>query len=166
MFTVRRTVSRGQSAGPRVASSAVTVTALGPSWLDPNQLIETFGLLGTLIVIFAECGLLVGFFLPGDTLLFTVGRAGRRRARSSSRSWLVIVLVCVAAIAGNQVGYEIGRAAGPALFNRPDSRLFKPEYVERTQRVLRQVRSAGHRARPVRAGRAHLHHGRWPAPGG
>ena len=49
------------------------VTALGPSWLDPNQLVETFGLIGTLIVIFAECGLLIGFFLPGDSLLFTIG---------------------------------------------------------------------------------------------
>ncbi len=108
-----------------------TITALGPSWLDPNQLIETFGLIGTLIVIFAECGLLIGFFLPGDSLLFTVGLLVADD-RIKQPLWLVVLLVCVAAIAGNQVGYLIGRKAGPALFSRPDSRLFKQVYVEKT----------------------------------
>jgi membrane-associated protein len=109
----------------------VPVTALGPSWLDPDQLISTFGLIGLLIVVFAECGLLVGFFLPGDSLLFTAGLLVADD-KITQPLWLVCFLICVAAIAGNQVGYMIGRKAGPALFSRPDSRLFKQEYVDKT----------------------------------
>ena len=109
----------------------VSVTALGPSWLDPNHLISTFGLIGTLVIIFAECGLLVGFFLPGDSLLFTVGLLVAD-GKIHQPLWLVCLLVCIAAVAGNQAGYFIGRKAGPALFNRPDSRLFKQEYVDKT----------------------------------
>ena len=112
-----------------------TVTALGPTWLDPNHLIETFGLIGTLLVIFAECGLLIGFFLPGDSLLFTVGLLVADD-KIKQPLWLVCLLVSVAAIAGNQVGYLIGRKAGPALFNRPDSRLFKQEYVDKTNQFF------------------------------
>jgi len=112
---------------PLVASTS----ALGPSWLDPGQLIEMFGLIGILLIVFAECGLLVGFFLPGDSLLFT---AGLLVARDDINQpiWLVCVLICVAAVAGNQVGYLIGRKAGPAVFSRPDSRLFKQEYVDKS----------------------------------
>jgi membrane-associated protein len=112
-----------------------TVTALGPTWLDPNHLIETFGLIGTLLVIFAECGLLIGFFLPGDSLLFTVGLLVADD-KIKQPLWLVCLLVSVAAIAGNQVGYLIGRKAGPALFNRPDSRFFKQEYVDKTNQFF------------------------------
>ncbi len=108
------------------------VTALGPSLLDPNHLIATFGLIGILVILFAECGLLVGFFLPGDTLLFTAGVLVQRESLHESL-WLVIALEAAAAIAGNLVGYEIGKRGGPAVFTRPDSRLFKPEYVERTR---------------------------------
>ena len=107
------------------------VTALGPSWLDPDQLISTFGLIGLLVIVFAECGLLIGFFLPGDSLLFTAGLLVAD-GRIDQPLWLVCVLVCIAAIAGNQVGYLIGRKAGPALFSRPDSRLFKQGYVDKT----------------------------------
>jgi membrane-associated protein len=108
-----------------------STSALGPSWLDPGQLIETFGLIGILVIVFAECGLLIGFFLPGDSLLFT---AGLLVARDDIKQplWLVCVLICVAAIAGNQVGYLIGRKAGPAVFNRPDSRFFKQKYVDKS----------------------------------
>ena len=106
-------------------------SALGPEWLQPDQLIETFGLIGILVIIFAECGLLVGFFLPGDSLLFT---AGLLVARDDIKTplWLVCVLICVAAVAGNQVGYLIGRKAGPAVFSRPDSRFFKQQYVDKS----------------------------------
>jgi len=107
------------------------VTQLLPTWLEPGQLISTFGLIGILVIVFAECGLLVGFFLPGDSLLFTAGLLVARNDISQPL-WLVCVLICIAAIAGNQVGYLIGRKAGPALFNRPDSRLFKREYVDKT----------------------------------
>jgi len=107
-------------------------SALGPSWLDASQLIENFGLLGIMAIVFAECGLLVGFFLPGDTLLFTAGVLVQR-GTFHQPLWCVILLICVAAIVGNQVGYEIGRRGGPAVFKRPDSRLFRPEYVDRTR---------------------------------
>src|SRR5215210_692710 len=106
-------------------------SALGPSWLNPDQLIETFGLIGTLVIVFAECGLLIGFFLPGDSLLFT---AGLLVAQDQIKQplWLVCTLISIAAIAGNQVGYLIGRKAGPAIFNRPESRFFKQEYVDKS----------------------------------
>jgi membrane-associated protein len=106
-------------------------SALGPTWLDASHLIDSFGLLGIMVIIFAECGLLVGFFLPGDTLLFTAGVLVQRETFHQPL-WLVIVLQFVAAVLGNQAGYEIGRRGGPAVFKRPDSRLFRPEYVERT----------------------------------
>ncbi len=106
-------------------------SSLGPSWLDASYLIETFGLIGIILIIFAECGLLVGFFLPGDTLLFSAGVLVQRDSFHQPL-WLVILLEGVAAIIGNQVGYEIGRRGGPAVFTRPESRLFRPEYVERT----------------------------------
>jgi membrane-associated protein len=105
--------------------------ALGPSWLDPEYLVQTFGLVGLTFIVFAECGLLVGFFLPGDSLLFTAGllvSTGILR----TELWVVIVLVCAAAILGNFTGYYIGYKAGPAVFNRPNSRFFKPEYVDQT----------------------------------
>ncbi len=106
---------------------------VGVSLLDPDRLLRSVGLIGLLAIVFAECGLLVGFFLPGDTLLFAAGVlvANDSPVLPSSLP-LVCLLVSVAAIAGNLVGYWIGRTAGPSVFRRPGSRLFKPEYVERT----------------------------------
>jgi len=100
-------------------------------FLDPTHLINTFGLIGMMVILFAECGLLVGFFLPGDSLLFTAGLlvAGGLIAPL----WVLLVLLPIAAIAGNLVGYWIGRTAGPAVFDRPDSRFFKARHVERAQ---------------------------------
>jgi membrane-associated protein len=108
--------------------------ALGPSWLDPQSLIDTFGLIGIVAIVFAECGLLIGFLLPGDSLLFTAGLlvSGAGDLRLNQPLWLVCLLISIAAVAGNQVGYAIGRRAGPAVFNRPESRFFKQEYVEKT----------------------------------
>ena len=99
--------------------------------LDPTHLINTFGLVGIMAVLFAECGLLVGFFLPGDSLLFTAGllAAGGLIAPL----WVLLVLLPVAAVAGNLVGWWIGRTAGPAVFQRPDSRFFKAQHVERAR---------------------------------
>ena len=100
-------------------------------FLDPTNLIDTFGLIGIAVVLFAECGLLVGFFLPGDALLFTAGllaAAGR-----IAPLWVLLLVLPVAAIAGNLVGWWIGRKAGPAVFRRPDSRLFKADHVDRSQ---------------------------------
>jgi len=97
--------------------------------LDPSHLINTFGLAGMMIILFAECGLLVGFFLPGDSLLFTGGLLVADGLIAPL--WTLLILLPVAAVAGNLVGYWIGRSAGPAVFDRPDSRLFKARYVER-----------------------------------
>ncbi|ATW49791.1 DedA family protein [Streptomyces xantholiticus] len=104
--------------------------ALGPSWLDPDYLITTFGLIGVLVIVFAESGLLIGFFLPGDSLLFTTGLLVTTDVIKQPL-WLVCTLVVVAAVIGDQVGYLFGRKVGPALFKRPDSKLFKQENVEK-----------------------------------
>jgi membrane-associated protein len=107
--------------------------ALGPSWLDPEQLLRMLGpyvVVGLSLIIFAECGLLIGFFLPGDSLLFTAGLFVAN-GLISSPIWLVCLLLTVCAVVGNVVGYYLGYQAGPALFNRPDSRLFKREYVDK-----------------------------------
>jgi membrane-associated protein len=108
---------------------------LAASILDPEQLIRTLGsfaLLGILAIVFAECGLLVGFFLPGDSLLFTAGLLVASGFLDYS-IWLVCVLIAVAAAAGNLTGYWIGRTFGPRVLDRPDGRLFRREYVTRTQ---------------------------------
>jgi membrane-associated protein len=117
------------------AGTSAAAYALGPDWLDPERIISWLGpfvLIGLCVIIFAECGLLVGFFLPGDSLLFT---AGLFVATGVIRTplWLVCTLLLISAVLGNVVGYWIGRAAGPAIFNRPNSRFFKREHVERTQ---------------------------------
>jgi membrane-associated protein len=108
----------------------VTNLALGPSWLDPNHLIDSYGLWGVLLVVFAESGLLIGFFLPGDSLLFTTGLLVASGTLDRPLA-LVAVSIAAAAVAGEQVGYLFGRKVGPALFNRPESRLFKRENIDR-----------------------------------
>ena len=120
------------------ALPSVRAPMLGPEWLDAANLITTivkwFGpwaILGVMLVIFAETGLLIGFFLPGDSLLFTLGMFVGTGA-VGVHIWVAAPLVWLAAVAGNQTGYLIGRKAGPAIFNKPDSRLFKQEYVDRT----------------------------------
>ncbi len=107
--------------------------AAGP--IDPTQLLDSFGLAGLLIILFAECGLLIGFFLPGDTLLFAAGLL-IATDKISTPLWVYLVLAPVAAVAGNLVGYWIGYRAGPSVFDRPNSRFFRPEYVERSQRFF------------------------------
>lgn len=82
-----------------------------------------------LLVVFAESGLLVGFFLPGDSFLFSAGLVAGIYHRPNIL--LLVAFAFVAAVAGDQVGYAIGRRTGPHLFARPDSRLFRREYVER-----------------------------------
>ena len=106
----------------------MTTLALGPSWLDPDYLLDQFGIWGLLLIVFAESGLLIGFFLPGDSLLFTAGlliTAGTL----DFPLWGAVALICVAAILGDQAGYMFGKKVGPSLFSRPDSRLFKQENV-------------------------------------
>ena len=126
------------------ALPSVRAPMLGPEWLDAANLITTivkwFGpwaILGVMLVIFAETGLLIGFFLPGDSLLFTLGMFVAIGETNPAQGvpvpiWVAAPLVWLAAVAGNQTGYLIGRKAGPAIFNKPDSRLFKQEHVDRT----------------------------------
>jgi membrane-associated protein len=106
-------------------------------FLDPKTLIDTVGLLGIFGVIFAESGLLIGFFLPGDSLLFTAGflaSAPSSVDEALHLPLLPLLLGCfVAAVAGDQVGYLFGRRVGPAVFKRPDSRFFKQENVDKAQ---------------------------------
>ncbi|AZK95685.1 MULTISPECIES: DedA family protein [Streptomyces] len=109
----------------------MTTLSLGPSWLDPDYLIGTFGLIGVLIIVFAESGLLIGFFLPGDSLLFTTGLLVTSGKLDTLPLWAVCTLIVLAAVIGDQVGYLFGRKVGPALFKKPDSRFFKQENVEK-----------------------------------
>jgi membrane-associated protein len=106
-------------------------------FLDPERIIDAVGLFGLFAVVFAESGLLVGFFLPGDSLLFTAGFFASSPSSIPEALHLPLVpllIGCVvAAIAGDQVGYIFGRKVGPALFRRPQSRFFKPENVEKAK---------------------------------
>jgi membrane-associated protein len=119
----------------RLYTDLLASRMLGPDWLDPQTLIESLGrwaLIGIVLIIFAECGLLIGFFLPGDSLLFVAGLLVASGFIDTNIA-LVCLVFTIAAILGNLVGYWIGRKAGPAVFRRPDSRLFRQEYVDRTQ---------------------------------
>ncbi|GAA1347683.1 VTT domain-containing protein [Falsarthrobacter nasiphocae] len=105
-----------------------------PSWLDPqvflaDPAIGPWVVLVILAIVFAETGLLVGFFLPGDSLLFTAGLLVAT-GTIDFPIWLLCLLVFVAAFVGDQVGFMIGRKAGPAIFNRPNSTFFRHEHVE------------------------------------
>jgi len=108
------------------------------SLTDPPRLIELLstvmtGWLGyaTLFaIVFAETGLLIGFFLPGDSLLFTVGVVA---GAGQLNIFLINAILIVAAIVGDATGYFLGRQAGPRVFDRPDSRFFKKEHLVRTQ---------------------------------
>ena len=98
--------------------------------LDVTHLIQSGGLLLIGFIIFAETGLLVGFFLPGDTLLFT---AGFFAAQGKLSLAALIAVVTLAAIIGNEVGYEIGKRSGKRIFKKKDGVLFREEYVERAE---------------------------------
>ncbi len=101
--------------------------------LDPQSLIDQFGayaLWGAMLVVFIECWLFP--FLPGDSLLFTVGLLIAENDTVTQPIWLACILLSVAAVLSNLVGYLVGAWAGPALFDRPDSRFFKREYIDRT----------------------------------
>ncbi|GGB95612.1 VTT domain-containing protein [Cellulomonas carbonis] len=114
--------------------AATPVLALGPQWLDPDAILHWLGplaVVGVLAIVFAETGLLVGFFLPGDSLLFTAGML-TATGFIDVPVLLLCALVFAAAFAGDQTGYLIGRSAGPRVFRRPDSRVFRQEYVDRT----------------------------------
>jgi len=98
------------------------------SSISAQHLLDVLGVAGVLLILFAETGLLVGFFLPGDSLLFTCGLLIATDAMDFPL-WAAVPLICLAAVLGDQAGYLFGKKVGPSLFTRPDSRLFKQENV-------------------------------------
>ncbi|MER7015364.1 VTT domain-containing protein [Saccharopolyspora sp. NPDC000359] len=121
---------------PAIVNAAANTSALAllPDWLDPENIVQSLGpfaLIGVCLIIFAECGLLIGFFLPGDSLLFVTGLFVAAGAIETP-IWLVLILLSACAFVGNVTGYWIGRKVGPAMFNKPDSKLFKREHVDKT----------------------------------
>jgi membrane-associated protein len=97
--------------------------------LDPKTIIAA-GYIAITLIIFAECGLLIGFFLPGDSLLFTAGLFASQ-ASFGLDIWTLSFLCGIAAIVGPLVGYWYGKALGPRLFNREDSLLFRKQHLVR-----------------------------------
>ena len=95
-----------------------------------TELIQWAGYLGLFGIVFAESGILVGFFLPGDSLLFT---AGILASQGIFDMWFLVPLLAVAAIAGDSAGYWTGKRLGPRLFEKENSRLFKKERLERAR---------------------------------
>ena len=122
---------RSGSATGTVYSASVLGGVLG--LLDPKGMIESaspFGELLVMAIIFAETGLLIGFFLPGDSLLFTAGLLANDGKLNIA---FLVVGVFFAAVLGDQVGYQFGKKAGPSIFRKPDAKLFRQEYVEHTK---------------------------------
>lgn len=119
------------------AGTSAALPTLGPDWLDSefliNDLLDRFGvwaLAAICVIVVIETGLLFPW-LPGDSLLFTVGLF-TGTGQITVPIWVVCISLFLAAFIGDQLGYFIGHKAGPAIFRRPDSRFFKQEYVDRT----------------------------------
>lgn len=98
---------------------------------DIPALIQTVGLVGLFLIVFAESGLLIGLFLPGDSLLFT---AGFLASQGFANIWLLIIGCFFAAVLGDNTGYAFGKRVGPRIFKREQSFVFKPENLERARR--------------------------------
>jgi membrane-associated protein len=99
---------------------------------DVQQLVRLGGYVGLTAIIFAETGLLVGFFLPGDSLLFTVGLLVSQD-KISYPLWFCCLVLFLASMIGNACGYAFGAKVGPTIFQRDDSRIFKKKYVDKTR---------------------------------
>lgn len=108
------------------------MTGLGAVVSNPQTLINVFGLLGLLAVVFVETGLLVGFFLPGDSLLFTAGVLAAQ-THPVVPLWALLFTVPVAAVVGDQCGFLIGAKAGPAVFDRPAAKRLGRKQLARAQ---------------------------------
>jgi membrane-associated protein len=100
---------------------------------DLTSIVETGGYIGLFAIIFAESGLLIGFFLPGDSLLFT---AGFLSSQGFMNIWILVPLLFVAAVAGDAVGYLFGKKFGPRVFNKEESFFFHPRHVDRTSQFF------------------------------
>ena len=96
---------------------------------DLVSIIELSGYFGLFLIVFAESGLFFGFFLPGDSLLFT---AGFLASQGYFPIMPLALMLFVAAVAGDAVGYAFGRKVGPRIFSRPESSFFKPSHIEKT----------------------------------
>ena len=111
---------------------ATTIQSAG--LLDPEGLLKGFGglaLFAACMILFIECGLLIGLVLPGDSLLFIVGLL-LASGFIDTPLWIALIVMSVSATLGNLLGYWTGAKFGPKLFNRPESRIFKQEYVVTT----------------------------------
>ncbi|MER2136080.1 MAG: VTT domain-containing protein [Arthrobacter sp.] len=120
-----------------VPSALQPKSSLLPEWLDPqvflaDPAIGPWVVLLICGIVFVETGLLIGFFLPGDSLLFTAGLLVATGAVQIN-IWVLILLIALSAFVGDQLGYFIGRKAGPVVFNRPESRFFHEENVHRAE---------------------------------
>lgn len=98
------------------------------SLLDPLTIIKAVGLIGVVVIVFAESGLFFGFFLPGDSLLFT---AGFLASQDLISIWGLLILCFIAAVAGDTVGYWFGRKTGPMIFSKEESLFFQKKHIER-----------------------------------
>ncbi len=110
------------------------------TYLDPEFLITTFGAIGLWLIVFAESGLFFGFFLPGDSLLFAAGILSHF---FSIPFWILVILLCVAAILGDTVGFWFGQKVGPKIFCKEDGLFFKKKYAEEAQKFFEHH---GHKA--------------------
>ncbi len=97
------------------------------SYLEPLIIIKTLGLIGVSLIIFAESGLFFGFFLPGDSLLFTAGFIASQNLISI---WWLLSLSFIAAVLGDNLGYAFGKKTGPMIFKREDSLFFHKKHIE------------------------------------
>lgn len=107
----------------------------GVGFLDVDKIIQAGGLLLIGIIIFAESGMFIGFFLPGDTLLLS---AGIFAAQGKLSLTSIVIVVTVAAIIGDNVGYHIGKRYGRRLFRKPDGIIFRQKYVEQAEKFYEQ----------------------------
>ncbi len=106
--------------------------------LDPVHIIQAAGLIGIFAIIFTETGLLVGFFLPGDSLLFA---AGLLSSQGFFNPFILFAVAVVAAILGDSTGYLIGKKVGPKIFTREKSLIWNPKHIVRTQKFFNKYGS-------------------------
>lgn len=105
------------------------------SLLDPESIIKSGGLLFIAFMVFAECGLLIGFVFPGDTLLFAAGFLASQGQLNITE---LVVVIIISAILGGQAGYVIGQRLGPKLFTKKDGLFFRREYVQKSEKFYEE----------------------------
>jgi membrane-associated protein len=119
-----------------ILTSSLSFAGAVPGF-DLVDIIITLGIFAILVVIFAESGLLIGFFLPGDSLLFTAGAlyaTGVLPGNVPIGIHLFVILLFLAAVLGDTVGYWFGRKAGPRIFKKPDAKIFKQAHIQNAQK--------------------------------